>query len=82
MQVAVIGLGSMGFGMAASLARAGFEVTGFDVRSESVARFSAEHGKGAASPAGREIGRHSREYRSQAGAGHNDSFRLGSDPTP
>ena len=51
MQVAVIGLGSMGFGMAASLARAGFPVTGFDVRPEAVARFSAGHGKGAASPA-------------------------------
>ena len=50
MQVAVIGLGSMGFGMASSLARAGLAVTGFDVRPEIVARFAAEHGKGAASP--------------------------------
>jgi putative dehydrogenase len=51
MRVAVIGLGSMGFGMAASLARAGLAVTGFDVRPEVVARFAAAHGKGAASPA-------------------------------
>ena len=29
--IAVIGLGSMGFGMATSLRRAGFEVTGCDV---------------------------------------------------
>ena len=51
MQVAVIGLGSMGFGMASSLARAGLAVTGFDVRPEIVSRFAAEHGKGAALPA-------------------------------
>ena len=51
MQEAVIGLGSMGFGMAALLARAGFPVTGFDVRPEAVARFSAGHGKGDALPA-------------------------------
>jgi len=51
MQVAVIGLGSMGFGMASSLARAGLAVTAFDMRPEVVARFAAEHGKGAASPA-------------------------------
>ena len=36
-RVAVIGLGSMGFGMATSLRRAGFEVTGCDVAAESVA---------------------------------------------
>jgi len=49
-RVSVIGLGSMGFGIAVSLARAGFAVTGFDVRPEIVARFAAEHGKGARSP--------------------------------
>lgn len=49
--VAVIGLGSMGFGMAASLARAGHAVIGCDVDADAVARFAAEHGKGASSPA-------------------------------
>lgn len=48
---AVIGLGSMGFGMARSLRRAGFAVTGCDVNPASVARFVAEGGEGAASPA-------------------------------
>ena len=38
-RVAVIGLGSMGFGMATSLRRAGFDVTGCDVSAEAVARF-------------------------------------------
>ncbi|TXN29542.1 NAD(P)-dependent oxidoreductase, partial [Methylobacterium sp. WL93] len=38
---AVIGLGSMGFGMAASLLRAGFTVAACDVNPEAVARFSA-----------------------------------------
>ena len=50
-RVAVIGLGSMGFGMATSLKRAGFEVTGCDVSAESVARFVADGGKGAKTPA-------------------------------
>ena len=50
-KVAVIGLGSMGFGMATSLKRAGFEVTGCDVTAQSVARFVAEGGKGAKTPA-------------------------------
>jgi L-threonate 2-dehydrogenase len=49
--VAVIGLGSMGFGMATSLRRAGFEVTGCDVMADSVARFVNEGGKGAKTPA-------------------------------
>lgn len=49
--IAVIGLGSMGFGMAQSLKRAGFEVTGCDVSADAVARFVAEGGKGAANPA-------------------------------
>ena len=44
--IAVIGLGSMGFGMATSLKRAGFAVTGCDVAADSVARFIAEGGKG------------------------------------
>ena len=48
-RVSVIGLGSMGYGMAQSLAKAGFTVTGFDTRPDVVARFAAEHGAGAAS---------------------------------
>lgn len=50
-RVAVIGLGSMGFGMATSLLRAGFAVTGCDVSADSVARFKAGGGQGAAIPA-------------------------------
>jgi L-threonate 2-dehydrogenase len=50
-EIAVIGLGSMGFGMATSLKRAGFPVTGCDVVAENVARFVAEGGKGATTPA-------------------------------
>jgi L-threonate 2-dehydrogenase len=46
-RVAVIGLGSMGFGMATSLHRASFDVTGCDVSADAVARFVAEGGKGA-----------------------------------
>jgi len=49
--IAVIGLGSMGFGMALSLKRAGFTVTGCDVSADSVARFVKEGGQGAATPA-------------------------------
>ncbi|WGD32370.1 NAD(P)-binding domain-containing protein [Ancylobacter sp. WKF20] len=51
LRVAVIGLGSMGFGMAASLRRAGFNVTGCDVSAASVERFVAEGGRGARTPA-------------------------------
>ena len=50
-RIAVIGLGSMGFGMAISLRRAGFDVTGCDVSAEAVARFAADGGNGAATPA-------------------------------
>ena len=50
-RVAVIGLGSMGFGMATSLKRAGFEVFGFDVDDAAVTRFVAEGGQGALTPA-------------------------------
>src|SRR3981081_3933887 len=49
--VAVIGLGSMGFGMATSLRRAGFDVTGCDVSVDAVARFVADGGGGAKTPA-------------------------------
>jgi L-threonate 2-dehydrogenase len=48
---AVIGLGSMGFGMATSLRRAGFDVTGCDVSDDAVARFVTEGGFGAKTPA-------------------------------
>jgi L-threonate 2-dehydrogenase len=50
-RVAVIGLGSMGFGMATSLRRKGFDVTGYDVAADAVARFVAEGGSGAKTPA-------------------------------
>src|SRR5246127_2809194 len=50
-RVAVIGLGSMGFGMATSLKHAGFEVTGCDVSDDAVARFVAGGGRGAKTPA-------------------------------
>nr|WP_283813269.1 L-threonate dehydrogenase [Bradyrhizobium sp. Leo121] len=49
-RVAVIGLGSMGSGMATSLLRAGLEVTGCDVSADSVARFVRGGGKGAKTP--------------------------------
>ena len=48
--VGVIGLGSMGFGMATSLRRAGLEVTGCDVSADSVKRFVADGGKGVPTP--------------------------------
>ena len=50
-RIAVIGLGSMGFGMATSLKRAGFAVTGCDVSADAVARFVADGGAGAKTPA-------------------------------
>ena len=50
-RIVVIGLGSMGFGMATSLRRAGFDVTGCDVSAEAVARFVGEGGRGAKTPA-------------------------------
>jgi 3-hydroxyisobutyrate dehydrogenase len=50
-KAAVVGLGSMGFGMAQSLLRAGFDVAGCDVSAEAVARFIAVGGRGAADPA-------------------------------
>ena len=50
-KAALIGLGSMGFGMARSLLRAGFDVAGFDVSADAVARFAASGGRGAMTPA-------------------------------
>src|ERR1700726_1967160 len=49
-RAAVIGLGSMGFGMATSLRRAGLQVTGCDVSDAPVARFVADGGFGAKTP--------------------------------
>ncbi len=46
-RVAVIGLGSMGSGMAGSCLRAGLETTGTDVTPDAIARFTAAGGKGA-----------------------------------
>ncbi|MCJ2050980.1 L-threonate dehydrogenase [Methylobacterium sp. J-070] len=50
-RAAVIGLGSMGSGMAGSLLRAGFSVAACDVNPEAVARFAAAGGRAAANPA-------------------------------
>src|ERR1700732_3755355 len=50
-RIAVIGLGSMGFGMATSLKRAGFDVTGCDVSVDAVARLVADGGAGDKTPA-------------------------------
>jgi len=47
----VIGSGRWGFGMAILAAARGFEVTGCDVSAEAVARFVADGGKGAKTPA-------------------------------
>lgn len=45
MKVAVVGLGSMGYGMAASLIRAGHAVQGRDVNPQAVARLTADGGR-------------------------------------
>ncbi len=50
-RVMVIGLGSIGFGMATSLLRGGFPVTGCDVSAEAMARFAALGGQVAPDPA-------------------------------
>ena len=44
MKIGVFGLGSMGYGMAQSLLRAGHQVTGVDINPDAVARFHAEGG--------------------------------------
>ena len=49
--VAVIGLGSMGLGMAQSILRAGLPVTGCDINPDAVETLRAAGGQGAASPA-------------------------------
>ncbi|MBP1886233.1 L-threonate dehydrogenase [Sinorhizobium mexicanum] len=48
---AVIGLGSMGFGMARSMKRAGLDVVGYDIAPAAVGRFVEEGGRGAATAA-------------------------------
>ena len=50
-KVGFIGLGAMGFGMAASLCRAGFAVTGYDLREEALERLVERGGARALSPA-------------------------------
>jgi putative dehydrogenase len=50
-RAAVIGLGSMGYGMASSLRRAGYDVAGYDVSPATVERFQNEGGRAANSPA-------------------------------
>lgn len=50
-RAAVIGLGSMGLGMALSLRRAGFAVAGCDLSAAAVERLVAAGGTGAATPA-------------------------------
>jgi L-threonate 2-dehydrogenase len=56
--VSVIGLGSMGLGMAASLLRAGFDVAGCDIQASAVEKLVSAGGRPAATPseAGRESG--------------------------
>ncbi|MCK0207431.1 NAD(P)-dependent oxidoreductase [Starkeya koreensis] len=51
MEIAVIGLGSMGLGMACSLLRAGFSVTGCDPVAAQGERLAGEGGRVAATPA-------------------------------
>jgi 3-hydroxyisobutyrate dehydrogenase len=51
MRIGVIGLGSMGMGMAASLVRAGHDVAGSDIRRAAVDSLVALGGRGAADPA-------------------------------
>jgi 3-hydroxyisobutyrate dehydrogenase len=51
MRVAVIGLGSMGQGMAGAMLRAGLDVAGADVNPAAVGAFAAAGGRGAAGPA-------------------------------
>ena len=57
MSVCVIGLGSMGLGMAASALRAGLDVSGYDTSAEAQARFREMGGTTAASAAHAAAGR-------------------------
>ncbi|KAK7959472.1 uncharacterized protein PG986_004326 [Apiospora aurea] len=49
--IAFIGLGAMGFGMATNLVKQGYKVTGFDVWGPTLERFKAEGGLAATMPA-------------------------------
>jgi putative dehydrogenase len=49
-KIGFIGLGAMGFGMAASLCRAGFAVTGYDLREDALARLVERGGARAGTP--------------------------------
>lgn len=51
LHICVLGLGSMGLGMAASLVKRGFAVTGYDPNPAALKRFAEAGGQGAASPA-------------------------------
>lgn len=55
-KTAVIGLGSMGFGVAETLLRAGFDVTGFDVSADNMVRFRAVGGATADSASAAAVG--------------------------
>ena len=48
--VGFIGLGQMGFGMAANLLKAGHDVLAYDVAAEPLARFAARGGRAARHP--------------------------------
>jgi len=50
-KVCVIGLGSMGMGMAQAMLRKGLPVSGTDLNAEAIRRFTAAGGHGAATPA-------------------------------
>jgi len=56
LNVCVIGLGSMGFGMASSLLRDGFSVTGYDLNVEAVAQLVNLGGKPAQNPSEAALG--------------------------
>jgi 3-hydroxyisobutyrate dehydrogenase len=49
-EVAFLGLGAMGFGMATNLVKKGFSVTGFDVYAPTLQRFAAAGGKTSTTP--------------------------------
>jgi L-threonate 2-dehydrogenase len=51
LRVGVIGLGSMGLGMALSALKAGHDVAGYDINAGAVEKFAAAGGRKAASPA-------------------------------
>ena len=56
-EVSFIGLGAMGFGMAANLVREGYPVTGFDVYGPTLERFENAGGKAANTPSAAVFGK-------------------------